>query len=272
MQQMLLPVATAPDAATTPAAGNGTGSAGTPGIPTPPTKLPDAQVPSVPSDAGVPMTTDAMVVHVEDDDDAGSWVPPDPECVGGEWRLAPGFLLAKKVDYVADRTTFVLDGGMLDDKTTTLSSAGMACASSSDKERCQAGLALPASDQGRHLVTTAGDSVRLWNAGVAGNLLGQIDTKSEAVWWSIMRGSYILPCNVKVELGDGGFTVSGAVSSACGPIPDPSTHRPLNLWVGKTGELLESGLQDPNGFLCGPPSDGGVPTAGTSGAAGFGQL
>ncbi|HKP58090.1 MAG TPA: hypothetical protein VJV78_15265 [Polyangiales bacterium] len=250
------PVAGAPSAGA-PAAGGG-GSAGMTQI----HMQPDAMVQGIP-DAG-PKPPDATV-HVMDDDDAGpDWVPPDPVCEGkGDWRLAPGFLLARKVDYVADRLTKIVEEtGLPAPKATILSEAGVPCASASEKAACRAALDLMTTDLGRHLITTAGDSVRLWNPGVAGNLLGLIDTKSEAVWWAISRGGYLLPCTAKVEKAMGGFNLLGAVSSACGPVPDPSTHRPLNLYVSERGDLLETGLQDPNGFLCGSPADAGTSDGG----------
>jgi len=249
-------------------------AAGSAGIPAPPPMeaRPDAMPQAVP-DAGppaIPMPTDAMVQVVEEED-AGPWVPAEPECVDGQWRLAAGFLLARKVDYIADRMILILDGGVLDDKLTILSSAGIPCASASNKHNCMAGLALPVTEQGRHLVTTAGDNVRLWSSGGAGALLGLIDTKSDALWWALTRGGYLFTCETKIATDTGGFNIRGAVSSACGPVPNPSTHRPLNLWVSERGEILELGLQDPEGFLCGQ-ADAGMPVAGTSGSAGFGQL
>jgi hypothetical protein len=230
---------------------------------------PDARVQAI-ADAGEPMppmATDAMV-QVMDEDDAGPWIAPDPQCVDGEWRLAPGFLLARKVDYVADRTVLLLPSGLLDDKATVLSSAGIPCVSATNKANCLAALELPATDQGRHLITTAGDSVRLWNPGVAGNLLGLIDTKSDAIWWALSRGAYLFPCDVRIEAAPGGFNVFGALSTACGPVADAGTHKPLDLWISERGEVLERGLEDPNGFLCGPTAEGGMGFGGMGGGAG----
>lgn len=250
------------------------GSAGGAGI-TMPTPQMDAMPPAIP-DGGTPVMPTDGSVRIGEDDDAGPWAPPDPTCTDGQWRMAPGFLLARKVDYVADRAQLVLDGGVLDDKVSTISSAGIPCASATDKKQCQAALDLPVFEIGRHLVTTAGDNVRLWNAPSAGPLLGLIDTKSEAMWWGLTRAGYLFPCNTKVETADGGFTMRGAVSSACGPVPHEDTHRPLNLWISNRGEIIEQGLQDPNGFLCGPPADAGMPDAGlpiagtSAGAAGMG--
>ena len=260
------PVAGAPSAGAV-APGSG-GSAGT----SQPPMQPDAMVQAMP-DAGMGHPPPDASVHVVDDDDAGpAWVPPDPVCEGkGDWKLAQGFLLARKVDYVADRAMRVLETGFPDPKPSILSEAGMPCASASDKPACRAALELTPADLGRHLITTAGDTVRLWSPAVSGNLLGLIDTKSEAIWWAISRGGYLMPCTAKVEKAMGGFNLLGAVSSACGPVPDPVTHSPLNLHVSERGDLLETGLQNPNGFLCGAPVDAGVAgSASESSVAGAG--
>ena len=221
-------------------------------------------------DAGPPPTADAMV-HVMDDEDAGPWEPPDPVCVQGKWQLAPGLLLAQRVDYVADRELDLNSalGGDGTLKTVLLSSAGRACFTATDKPKCEAGLALPVSAN-RHLVTTAGDSVRVWAAGgAAAHLLGLIDTPAEAIWWvSAMVGTYLITCDVKVETvtagsANIGFLLKNVYSTACGNEPNPITHSPLDLMVRPTGETFELGTSDSTGTIC--RMSGATPVGGMGG-------
>jgi hypothetical protein len=195
------------------------------------------------------------------DDDAGPWVPPDPTCVDGEWRLAPGFLVSRHIDYVADRDTFLPDGGLSllpdggfsTDTLRTLSSAGMPCATATDQAKCQTALAQP-NTFGRHLVTTAGDNVRLWSGSVGRTLLGLLDTPSEALWWLSISGSYRAPCSAKVYPSDGGFTVENVEpSSGCYTPPDVPPPMYTVIVNSADGALHELPAADGGRSLCGVP-------------------
>ncbi|HKP64431.1 MAG TPA: hypothetical protein VJV78_47160 [Polyangiales bacterium] len=211
---------------------------------------PDAEVKldaEVPSDAGPPQ--DAMPPHSEEDD-AGEAPPPAPVCTDGVWRLAPGLLLSRKVDYVADRDTPITEDGLASDVVVVLSEAGMACARAMDRARCMAALKVPGGGgMGRHLLTSAGDSVQLWSREVAHQLLGVIDTPADALWWIGSGGSYLLPCDLKVEATKDGFRIKGALSTICGTTPN-ATHRPLDILVAPSGTLSDFGPIDPNDPIC----------------------
>lgn len=195
-------------------------------------------------DAGPPQ--DAMPPHSEEDD-AGEAPPPTPVCSEGIWRLAPALLLAKRVDYVADRDTPVIDG-VAAETSVVLSEAGMACVHAMDRDRCMTALQL-SGGVGRHLVTNVGDSVQLWNREAALRLLGLIDTPGDALWWLVSQGSYLVPCDVKVEATKDGFRVKGALSTICGSIQN-STHRPLDILVQPSGTFSDFGPVDPNDPVC----------------------
>ena len=155
------------------------------------------------ADAGMPRDAamaDVGLPPIETDDDAGPYAPPDPKCVNDGWLLAPGFLPAKRVDYIADRA---VDGFT----PSVLSSIGVPCATAVDRANCEASLALEV-QLSRHLATTAGDAVRLWPPGPAAlELLGAIDTPAEALWWlSAVRG-YTTTCATQVTKTDHGIEV-----------------------------------------------------------------
>lgn len=183
------------------------------------------------------------VVSVEDD--AGPWVPPDPVCVDGRWKLAPGFLLSRKVDYVADRDAVFVDAGVIG--TTTLSSAGVPCASATNVANCMAALAEP-SGFGRHLVTTAGDNVRLWTTSAARTILGLIDTPAEALYWAQTNSVYEIPCTAKVTPRDGYFELKGLFfQGGCYASSPPSLY---TATVGSDGTVQQ---------VTSIPLDGGCP-------------
>ncbi|HKU39219.1 MAG TPA: hypothetical protein VJR89_13755 [Polyangiales bacterium] len=226
-------------------------------------------------DAGPRPTPDAMV-HVTDDDDAGPSLPK-PLCVQGKWQLAPGFLLAQRVDYVADRDPDFSapnpDGSFT---PRVLSSAGKACASATDKAKCEASLAL-SPQAGRHLVTTAGDSVRIWAQGPgASAILGLIDTPSEALWWvSALGGNYLITCDVQVEevtagTSTIGFLLKNVYSAVCGSVPSPMTHAPMDVIVRSNGEIFELGSSKSSEPLC--RTVGQTPGSGGFGGGGTGAF
>lgn len=216
------------------------GSSGAPAV-----VVPDAQ-PMV--DAGPSM--DAMpVMPMVMEDDAGEWMPPDPVCVDGVWKLAPGFLLSRRVEYVADRETPIVDG-MVQNVTILWSEAGMACASAKERERCLERTKF-SGGIGRHLITTAGDTVSLWDRGAAIKLLGVIDTPAEALWWTFAQSVYLLPCDVRWEASKEGYHIRGALSTTCGPTRNAS-HRPLELLVQPGGTFNDYGPINANDPICAP--------------------
>lgn len=168
----------------------------------------DASMPMPPNplDAGMPVATDAMV-HVEDED-AGPWVPPDPTCADGFWRLAPGFLVARRVDYIADRDNPWMDGGLQPTPSRVISAAGMPCANATDFARCQDSLNA-INQNGRHLITTANDNVRLWTGQSVRTIFGLVDTPSEAMWIASSNSPYVAPCTAKISPIDGGYEIDG---------------------------------------------------------------
>lgn len=204
--------------------------------------IPDAS----PADTGAPVIKDAAsdpVVSVEDD--AGAWVPPEPTCAGGRWKLAPGFLLSRKVDYVADRDVVFLDGGMT--ASDTLSSAGVPCASATNKPGCMTSLA-EAPSFGRHLVTTSGDSVRIWPLSAARGLFGLIDTPAEAVFWIQTNSMFSVPCTATITPRDGYFELKGLFNSGgCAAIAPPLVFTGT---VGSDGTVQQ---------VTSMPLDGGCP-------------
>jgi len=211
--------------------------------------------PPAPTDGSMPAMPDAALDGGigSDDDDAGPWVPPDPTCVDGAWLLAPGFLVARRVDYVADRDSLLVDGGFSTDEPRTLSSAGMPCATATDRAKCEAALHQPISF-GRHLVTTAGDNVRLWQGSATRTLLGLLDTPAEAMWWLMANGPYRAPCTVKVYPSDGGYTFENVepIPGCFTPpdLPAPTYTVTLN---SADGALHELAAADGGRSLCGIP-------------------
>jgi hypothetical protein len=195
------------------------------------------------AEAGPP--ADAQPVQGEDDA-GGESRPPDPICADGAWRLAPGFLLARRVDYVADREAPVVDG-VVSGQTIQWSEAGVPCASAMDRERCLDALKVPAG-MGRHLVTTAGDSVQLWRVDLAQKVLGLIDTPAEAMWWLLTHG-YLLPCDVRTTATADGYRITGALSTICGDTPN-AAHRPLEILVQPSGTVSDFGPINNNDPVC----------------------
>jgi hypothetical protein len=141
-----------------------------------------------------------------------SGVPSSPRsevraaCDADRWLLAPHFALAYDVDYVADRIAMapIVDEQQIDNAKTVaevVSEHGEPCATASDRARCQAALVVPVSPS-RHLLTTQGETVRLWDAASANTLFGAIDTPEEAIWWLIAR-DYHVACDANIEwVGD----------------------------------------------------------------------
>jgi hypothetical protein len=157
----------------------------------------------------------------------------DPACVDGVWRLAPGFLVAHQVDYVADRDDEPSGTAAAQTEIPrTLSFAGVACANASDVERCRRALLEP--NPGRHLLTTAGDSVKIWSAMFARELLGRLDTPSEVLWWVSVTPQFRTPCDATVHEHDAGYLVSGLEPSReC--VPPGTVPEKISVVVGADG-------------------------------------
>jgi hypothetical protein len=217
---------------------------------------PSNRIPAPTPRAEAGMPRDAALADVglpiEKDDDAGPYAPPDPKCVNDVWLLAPGFLPAKRVDYIADRA---VDGFT----PSVLSSLGVPCATAVDRVNCEASLALEV-QLSRHLATTAGDAVRLWPPGPAAlELLGAIDTPAEALWWlSAVRG-YTTTCATQVTKTDRGIEVRNFMPplSPCGDFStglDSSTPRDAVAIVLPSGDVNEPWLDAGQAFApCGLP-------------------
>ena len=191
--------------------------------------------------------------------DAGPWVPPDPGCGDdGRWLLAPGFLPAKRVDYIADREIAFEEGtgpdgtgavggsaaGGVVPVVRVISSAGMPCANARNRDACEKGLKLPTS-VGRHLVTTAGDTVKIWTFPGVLQLLGAIDTASEAMW--VLTATRMEPsCKATIGHDDDGFIVSGLPNFGCatmidgGPVANASSRVRANAEVSDI--VVDGGL------------------------------
>ena len=171
-----------------------------------------------PIEAGMLEDEDAGAPSISDAGGPAEFAPPcDP--VTNIWMLAPGFLLAKPVEYVADRSIVFGDErdamGQIVGRfamNQVASSAGTPCATASDRERCLAALEVPPPTVSGvyHLVTTVGDTVTIWQAPIAAQaLLGLIDTPAEVIWWlRSQRGA--VPCSVRIEQDTDGYAVYGA--------------------------------------------------------------
>jgi hypothetical protein len=219
----------------------------------------DAGMPHIqPEDSGLPMPMDAEVEagFAPDSDGSTAWVPPEPRCVDGVWQLAPGFLLARKVDYVADRDQkFDSDGGGLVG-LQTYSSAGVPCASATNMASCMSALQEPTTGLGRHLVTTAGDNVRLWPLPSVRTLFGLIDTSAEAVFWASTNSIFQVPCAARITPRDGYFELKGLFyQGGCANTSPPTT---FTATVGSDGTVQQ---------ITSMPLDGGCPVDASTDAA-----
>ena len=159
----------------------------------------------------------------QDDDDAGMWMPPNLECKNDEWLLAPGMLLAQPVDYVADRAALFDPTNGAIEPLRVISEAGKPCDTAKDRASCERALTVtPPNVTTRHLITTSGDTVKLWDSTSISPLFGLVDTPAEALWWLQTAGTYIARCNVVVKpAADGdGFTVENLLNPGlCGGRP-----------------------------------------------------
>jgi hypothetical protein len=228
------------------------GSGGAPDAAPPPPSQPDAQVvvDAAMPDAMDAAPADAAIVDAAlpvEDDDAGPYMPPDPTCVDSDWRLAPGFLVARRIEYIADRETAFLPTGMPMDPVVH-SEFGTPCESAKDRETCLRAIRIPGGF-GRHLITTVGDKVQLWGGDTARQVLGLIDTPAEAMWLAAAIGAYVLPCSVKVEEQEASFYLTGVLSGTCGPTPNQS-HVPLRLLVNSDGSVVDFGPENSLDPIC----------------------
>jgi hypothetical protein len=214
------PMSAPPDAAlAATTAGMMSGAAGTTSNEPPPTPSVDSGpvVPSRDLDASAgPDASDASGPSDEDEDDAGvpEPSPTEPTCDANVWVLAQGFRLSQPVDYVADRDLSFGPSGDLENGV--ISSRGTPCATATDRVRCEAALKLPV-NAGRHLVTTAGDTVKVWDATTARTIFGALDTKAEVIWFLTQAGGVIIPCTVSITESATGYLVEGfALDNGCG--------------------------------------------------------
>lgn len=177
----------------------------------PPPVVVDAGAPAL--DAAPPAFDAAPATRpgMTNDEDAGPDVTAAPSCTDGQWVLAPGFLLSERVDYVEDRNDQIWP--------YTMSSAGTPCATARDKVLCMESLKVETMFLGRHLLATAGDKVRVWNGASAFQLLGLIDTPSEAMWVAQVQGMQVT-CGIgEVRKHADGFLVDGVVKPFYGCEP-----------------------------------------------------
>jgi hypothetical protein len=177
------------------------------------------------------------------DEDAGPYIPPKPRCSDGVWQLAQGFLPAMPVDYIADRSFDAV--GMV----MVLSELGKACSGATNQAGCQASLSLPV-QVGRHLVSTQGDSVRVWAFNAVPQLLGVVDTPAEALWYLLARG-YTVPCGAKVAAHADRYEVRGVISpfinNGCGPVgaADAGAQPTATITVRRDGFVIDPNLDGP---------------------------
>jgi hypothetical protein len=168
------------------------GSAGAAALPSAGMNAVAGAPPSAAGSAGVASRSTSISV------DPSSPLVLTPPCSATGWNFASGFLLDQSVDYVAD----LADSG---GARIVYSESGSACASARDPSTCEASLAVIASF-GRQLVTTSGDEVHFWPGSSALDLLGEIDTPSEALWVLVVEG-YYLPCSSTVTAIDDGWAI-----------------------------------------------------------------
>jgi hypothetical protein len=182
----------------------------------------------------------------EVDEDAGVADPHAPTCADDVWQLAQGFRVTRHVDYVADRELIVDGAQSL--HMLTHSSAGVPCASATNRANCMSALEQLA-QVGRHLVTTEGDNVRIWNGPAARTLLGLVDTPAEAVWFALATPIYVVPCTAKIEPTSDGFAIRGAK-----PGPNcfaASSTAPLDLLVTSSDAFVRE-LSTTSALVCEP--------------------
>jgi hypothetical protein len=144
-------------------------------------------------------------------------------CDDSQPQLAPHLHLLRRVDFVADR---YLD--------RVLSSAGEPCSGAVDREPCRAAVQVPY-EGGRHLLTTEGDSVRVWEGTAALELLGKVDTGAEALWLAAATGR-LVTCDSAAEATALGFVLTGVRSSGLCPNVEP---QPVDLEVRSSGLIIE---------------------------------
>lgn len=122
------------------------------------------------------------------------------------WSLIHGFDLEQPVDFVADESF----NGVLSQK-------GTSCLDAPEGSRCFEDFKQPF--DGRHLRTTEGETVRLWNVDAVGELFGAIDRPEEALWLADAHG-YVVPCTSNVQKHATSITITNAKRGefSCEPI------------------------------------------------------
>jgi hypothetical protein len=230
---------------------------GAPGVSTAGMNAAAGAPPSAAGNAGFAAITTASPL------DSSSPLVRTPACTDQGWEFAPGFLLARSVDYVAD----ILDSaesrvddatGVLDFNNTRVvySASGVPCATAHDRASCLASLAI-LTGFGRQLVTTSGDEVHFWTFPSEFDLLGEIDTPAEALWVLAAGNNYYLPC--------GTTTVTAVVNGwavklppqprACAPAPPDAGPMALpTVLVSLSGQVTAPNPNDPCSFQLPPPN------------------
>jgi hypothetical protein len=176
-------------------------------------------------------------------------LPPEPEllhvCENQQlWPLAPHMLLARDVDYLADVKSGV-----------RLSERGSACSSASHPDECQASVRsapLPA----RMLLTTEGDTVRVWPSNAAAVLLGEIDRLEEALWMAEASG-YTVPCESVIMREQGVYVISRAQRAGVSQLGCSAATLGMALRVAPNAEITERNIESISAGVC--PTSIGTP-------------
>lgn len=161
-----------------------------------------------------------------------------PLCRDGRLVLIEDLGLERDVDYLGDYENGVL-----------LGSKGTLCSGALQVERCEEAfeLASMANGHARALITTEGDTARLWGAQSVISLFGEIDTVSEAVYVAASLG-YAFDCTMQVTVIQDGFriTTAGVTSGGCAGTPFPADRLEVTrqgvVSDGDSGATITTGM------------------------------
>jgi hypothetical protein len=161
-----------------------------------------------------------------------------PACANGRLALIEDLQLERDVDYIGDYELGVL-----------VDSKGAPCSGALQAERCAETLelAMQNNEHVRVLITTLGDTARLWTPQSLVSLFGEIDTASEAIYLASSFG-YAFDCKTEVTRVAAGFllTTAGTLGGGCAGIPFPADR----LEVTREGVVndADSGVSVTIGF------------------------